>query len=309
MITSSDISERFWNLPQKAEEEIKREQTFIDDIIQKAHIERLLLENLDGITTAFDGGGGYGRFSLLLAEYGVKVTHFDISQTMLKSATQKAEQLNLMENITFVQGSLDDLSAYSDNQFDLVISFDAPICYCYPNHEQVIAELVRIANRKICFGVYNRLGWTYQFDPAQKEKYILDTGSKDALVRYTLDTAKEQRSSYRPDFESVRRFFRVGLMQPTEMTVSEYEAGGTPWPISYAFMPDEFKLILEKLKVKDISLAGPGALSRSIPQEVLLNIMKDETLKREFLDFCYWYDSNPYCVGMSKDNLVAFGYV
>ena len=63
MTTSTDISRRFWNLPQKAGEETAREQTFIDDVIQKAHIERLLLENLSGINTVFDGGAGYGRFS------------------------------------------------------------------------------------------------------------------------------------------------------------------------------------------------------------------------------------------------------
>jgi len=76
---SSDISGRFWNLPQKGEEEAAREQNFIDDIISKAHIERLLLENLGDVRTAFDGGAGAGRFSLLLAARGVHVTHFDIS--------------------------------------------------------------------------------------------------------------------------------------------------------------------------------------------------------------------------------------
>ena len=41
MTSSTDISRRFWNLPQKSGEETMREQTFIDDIIAKAHIERL----------------------------------------------------------------------------------------------------------------------------------------------------------------------------------------------------------------------------------------------------------------------------
>lgn len=45
-----------WNQPDKGELEAERENTFIDDIVQKAHIERELLNNLDGIKTAFDGG-------------------------------------------------------------------------------------------------------------------------------------------------------------------------------------------------------------------------------------------------------------
>ena len=64
---SRKISERQWNLPDKGELESRREETYIDDIIQKNHIERQLLEHLDGIRTVFDGGAGSGRFSILLA--------------------------------------------------------------------------------------------------------------------------------------------------------------------------------------------------------------------------------------------------
>ena len=61
---STKISERMWNQPDKGELEAEREQTFIDDIVQKAHIEKELLNSLDGIETAFDGGAGSGRFSI-----------------------------------------------------------------------------------------------------------------------------------------------------------------------------------------------------------------------------------------------------
>jgi 2-polyprenyl-3-methyl-5-hydroxy-6-metoxy-1,4-benzoquinol methylase len=83
---STKISERLWNVPDKGELESKREQTFIDDIVQKSHIEKELLSNLNGIKTVFDGGAGSGRFSILLAKHGCKVTHFDISQPMLDKA-------------------------------------------------------------------------------------------------------------------------------------------------------------------------------------------------------------------------------
>ena len=55
---STKISERMWNQPDKGELEAERENTFIDDIVQKSHIERELLQSLDGIRTAFDGGAG-----------------------------------------------------------------------------------------------------------------------------------------------------------------------------------------------------------------------------------------------------------
>ena len=305
MTTSTDISRRFWNLPQKADEETARERTFIDDIIQKAHIERILLENLDGVRTVFDGGAGYGRFSILLAKRGISVTHFDISEGMIAKAKEFAAREGVMDNMTFVLGSLEDLSAFGDGQFDMVMSFDAPISYTYPKHEEVIGNLVRIASKRLAISVYSRLAWTYQFDPAQKEKYILDRNSQDGLVRWTLDHGLPQRNGHRPDMAAVWEFFKTGLMEEMEETAAAFNKGKAPWPVSYAFMPEEFKAILEETGAKNIRLSGPGALSRSIPGEVFSNIMRDETLKREFLDFCCWYDSQPTVCGMGKDNIVA----
>lgn len=70
---SRKISERLWNLSEKGELESHREETFIDDIIQKSHIEKTLLDNLDGIKTVFDGGAGCGRFLFFLQNRDVKL--------------------------------------------------------------------------------------------------------------------------------------------------------------------------------------------------------------------------------------------
>lgn len=53
---------------------------------------------------------------------------------------------------------MEDLSAYEDGTFDLVMSFDAPISYTYPNQEKTIKELVRIAKKRIIISVSSRLG-------------------------------------------------------------------------------------------------------------------------------------------------------
>jgi len=302
-ILSRDISARFWSLPQKPREEAAREQTFIDDIIQKAHIQRLLLENLEGIRTAFDGGGGTGRFSLLMAARGVHVTHFDISQPMLDKARQLAEIRGLTGNISFVHGALEDLSAFADRQFDLSMSFDAPISYTWPSHERVIGELVRIAAKRVCISVYSRAAnVAYHFDPAQKEKYILN------LRRRELRGLNKRRKGFRPDFEAARELLRDGLGDPQAIAAA-YERGETPWPVSYAFTPEELRGLLEGFGARGIRLSGPGALSRSVPGELLRAYMRDEALKRDFLDFCYEYDSLPSAAGMGKDNLVAIAEV
>jgi SAM-dependent methyltransferase len=305
MTTSTDISGRFWNLPQKADEETARETTYIDDIIQKAHIEREILSRLDGVETVFDGGAGYGRFSILLAKHGLKVTHFDISDVMISKAREIAAREGVLENMTFIRGSLEDLSQFRDGQFDLALSFDAPISYTYPAHEAVIAGLLRIASKRVILSVYSRLAWTYLFDPAQKLKYILDRNTNDPYARWTLEHGMKLRADHRPDMAAVRAFFQTGLMESPEKTAEAYDAGGAPWPVSYAFMPDELEAILKKYGGQHIRLAGPGALTRSIPHEVLMNLMGDETLRADFLDFCYWYDSQPSVAGMGKDNIVA----
>jgi len=74
-------------------------------------------------------------------------------------------------------------------------------------------------------------------------------------------------------------------------------------------MPDELKLLLEKYGVKRINMAGAGAYARTIPNEILRKIMINPEQRKDFLDFCYVYDQNPYVIGIGKDNLFAKGEI
>lgn len=304
---SQKISERQWNQPDKGELESHREETYIDDIIQKDHIERKLLENLDGISTVFDGGAGSGRFSILLAKKGLKVTHFDISQPMIDKARELAEKEGVSDKITFVKGALEDLSAYKDGEFDLVMSFDAPISYTYPNQERVLSELVRIAGKRIIISVSSRLGsLPYLANPIQKNQFILDENSEDPFVQWLIGHRDEALENFTFKKADLDKLMSDGLMGG-ENEIAEYENGGAPWCITYTFMPDELEKILTDLNISNIRLSGPGAFGRTLPREILLKIMNDPKQKKDFLDFCYVYDSNKYVCGMGKDNLLAIG--
>ena len=304
---SQKISERQWNQPDKGELESHREETYIDDIIQKDHIERKLLENLDGISTVFDGGAGSGRFSILLAKRGLKVTHFDISQPMIDKARELAEKEGVSDKITFVKGALEDLSAYKDGEFDLVMSFDAPVSYTYPNQERVLSELVRIAGKRIVISVSSRLGsLPYLANPIQKNQFILDENSKDPFVQWLIGHREEALGNFTFKKADLDKLMSDGLMGG-ENEIAEYENGGAPWCITYTFMPDELEKILTGLNISNIRLSGPGAFGRTLPREILLKIMNDPKQKKDFLDFCYVYDSNKYVCGMGKDNLLAIG--
>ena len=307
---STKISERMWNLPDKGELEAQREQSFIDDIIQKSHIEKELLNNLQGISTAFDGGAGSGRFSILLAQKGVHVTHFDISQPMIDKAKELAEKEGVLENITFVKGTLEDLSDYADRSFDLVMSFDAPISYTYPKQEEVIRNLVRIARKKIMISVSSRLGaLPYLANPLQKHQFILDKESKNGWIQWCLKNRDNMIDSFQFNKKVCENTFVTGFMGDIEETKQAYDRGETPWCITYHFMPDELVHILHRNGVRNIELAGPGAFARTIPNEILVKIMNDPDQKREFLDFCHQYDRNPHVCGMGKDNLFAKGEI
>lgn len=307
---STKISERMWNLPDKGELEAKREQTFIDDIVQKAHIEKELLQNLDGVRTAFDGGAGCGRFSILLAKRGIHVTHFDLSQPMLDKAKELAEKEGVRANMTFVKGTLEELPDNPDRAFDLVMSFDAPVSYTYPMQEAVLGKLVKMAKKKIMVSVSSRLGaLPYWSNPLQKHQFILDRNSPDEWVQWCLKNRENRIRDFAFSKEACERFLKNGLPESVEAAAQAYERGEAPWCITYHFMPDELFSILYRNGVRNIELAGPGAFARTIPNEILVKIMQDSQQKREFLDFCHIYDSNPYVCGMGKDNLFAKGEI
>lgn len=306
---SQKISERHWNLPEKGEREALREQTFIDDIVQKSHIEKELLTNLTGIETVFDGGGGSGRFSILLAKQGCRVVHFDISNPMLDKAAELAKAAGVEEQITFVRGGLEDLSAYADRSFDLVISFDAPVSYTWPNQEKVIADLVRICRKKIMLSVSSRLGTLpYLANPLNKNQFILDKNCGDSYVEWCISNYQNAIDGFSFNQDNCMDVLENGLMGGEE-EIAQYEQGAAPWPITYTFLPDELSRILRENGVKNIQLAGPGAYARTIPNEILCKIMRDPAQKSAFLDFCHIFDQNPYVCGMGKDNLFAKGEI
>ena len=91
--------------------------------------------------------------------------------------------------------------------------------------------------------------------------------------------------------------------------MEEYERGGTPWPITYHFLPDELRALLERCGLRRVELAGPGAYARTLPNALLVKLMNDEEQRRDFLDFYYHFDRNPWVCGMGKDNLFAKGEV
>jgi ubiquinone/menaquinone biosynthesis C-methylase UbiE len=83
---------------------------------------------------------GGGRQGPLYAAAGARVIVLDISSEMLSLDREVAEERGL--NVQTVQGSMDDLSMFAENQFDIVIH---PVSTCYvPDVAPVFREVARV---------------------------------------------------------------------------------------------------------------------------------------------------------------------
>lgn len=119
------------------------------DKITWHYIEPYLPE--DGLV--LDAGGGTGKWSIPMAERGLKVTLYDISPDMLRVARRKIEERRLQNLIQTVEGDICEID-YPDSYFDFVLAEGDPISYCSDPHKAV-RELARVlkAGSYICAGV------------------------------------------------------------------------------------------------------------------------------------------------------------
>src|SRR5262252_552260 len=211
----------------------------------------------------------------MVAARGVRVTHLDISAGMIERAHCDAVEAGLAERLTFRQGRLADASEYAPRQFDLAICSDAPISYAYPDHAAAIQSLVRVCRKAIVLSVSSRLGYvSLSLNPKQKEPYFADPASDDPLVGFYRESGRSSLADLEPLMETAWRALRTGLMRRPEDTDREFQAGRAPWPRNYLFEPAELETLLMTQHVTDIRLAGPGALSRGLPNEVLRHLLE-----------------------------------
>jgi SAM-dependent methyltransferase len=87
-----------------------------------------------------DAGCGEGRFARMLAERGAKVTAIDFSKRMIELA-----QAAIVEGdapITYVHGSMTDLSVLKEGDFDIVVAYLSIIDVL--DYQPAITEIARV---------------------------------------------------------------------------------------------------------------------------------------------------------------------
>jgi ubiquinone/menaquinone biosynthesis C-methylase UbiE len=95
-----------------------------------------------------DAGSGPGRFSLVAAQNGAKVTVLDISDKQLALAREKITESRLSDNIEqFVEADIADLSRFPSGHFDKVICFGGALSYVCEMRLKAAQELLRITKK------------------------------------------------------------------------------------------------------------------------------------------------------------------
>jgi ubiquinone/menaquinone biosynthesis C-methylase UbiE len=108
-----------------------------------------------------DAGCGPGRFSIIMARLGAKVTVLDISSQQLTLARQKLSEAGAINSIEeFIEGDITDLSRFSDGQFDAVVCFGGALSYVCEKRYQSANELTRITRTEgiVLVSVMSRFG-------------------------------------------------------------------------------------------------------------------------------------------------------
>ncbi|MDP6512843.1 MAG: class I SAM-dependent methyltransferase [SAR202 cluster bacterium] len=92
-----------------------------------------------------DAGCGPGRFSIVMAELGARVTALDISPGQLELAREKISEAGLLSQMDgFVHSDIVDLSQIQDASYDMVICYGGALSYVSEHRHQAASELVRV---------------------------------------------------------------------------------------------------------------------------------------------------------------------
>ena len=89
-----------------------------------------------------DAGGGTGKWSIPIAEKGLRVILYDMSPKMLEVAERRIREKNLQNLIQTKLGDICEID-FPDNFFDFILAENDPISYC-SDPKKAVRELSRV---------------------------------------------------------------------------------------------------------------------------------------------------------------------
>jgi hypothetical protein len=165
---------------------------------------------------------------------------------------------------TFVEGSIDDISQFRDNDFDLVICLDSPLSFCCDRYETALASLIRVTAGPLVLCVINTLG-------------VITEGG----INFDLE-----------HFGRLRTTLEVYGTGQLEVNEEMKKVLPTLMPSWKGFRPAELKALLVKHGCQVERISAPGTLARFVKPELLQTLFTDEGAYQEYLDFEEQFDAD-----------------
>ena len=97
-----------------------------------------------------DAGGGPGRYTIELAKLGYDVVLLDLTPKLLEIAKRQIRRAGVKHRVKqILEGSIDDLSMFSDEMFDAVLCLGGALSHILSkaSRERAISEIIRVAKR------------------------------------------------------------------------------------------------------------------------------------------------------------------
>jgi ubiquinone/menaquinone biosynthesis C-methylase UbiE len=221
-----------------------------------------------------DAGGGPGRYTIELAKRGYEIVLMDLVPENLQFAKKRMKTLRLLPQIrAFVEGSIEDLSAFPNGHFDAVLCLGGPLSHIMSadRRKQAMSELVRVAKvgSPIFVSVINKFS---------------------ALVY-------ELRGRYLLPKPDGRKLFRL-LLETGDHT------GKYMFTAFHGFLPEELKDVLSRPGVEILEMVGLEGLGAHHEDEVN-KLARDKRLWNLWLEAHYRTCTHPSVVGMSEHALLV----
>ena len=219
-----------------------------------------------------DAGGGPGRYTVELAKKGYEVVLLDLSPKCLEIAAREVEKARVKGNVKkIVEGSVTDLSEFSDESFDAVLCLGA-LSHLIErrDREAAASELVRVAKKKApifvsvisLYGVFRTV--------LQQFPYELTDPSHEEMFLHGIHRANSHKH------DSAQSF-----------------------PDAYFFHPTELRELFEKHGVKTLEMATCEGLSSHL-QEETNRLYEDKEKWRRWLEILLRTCNDPFILGLGE---------